>query len=272
MLQTVPQEEQLMPDPANHARPQSKKLRRRHHKTVFSRSVDWELQGGIALRADFNDLAEPDSPPATSSSRASNQAEPDSPPATPSTEPRSKVEMFMLLSPEELTQVRQDLTGDPVRARTPPRRAGTPPPRRGTRADAAGAGTQTSPAGRGATPWNACCARPADSGARREPAQRDSLARSPAQGRRASLQSAGAPMRMQGAGAPMPGLQQRMTQSCDWESSRGVRDREFGRDSARVASRDPNILRDASSVLQEMAEAMRDIYTVEAAAAKRRTK
>ena len=79
-------------------------------------------------------------------------------------------------------------------------------------------------------------------------------------------------MRMQGAGAPMPGLQQRMTQSCDWESSRGVRDREFGRDSARVASRDPNILRDASSLLQEMAEAMRDIYTVEAVAAKRPTK
>jgi hypothetical protein len=55
----------------------------------------------------------------------------------------------------------------------------------------------------------------------------------------------------------MPGLQ-RMTQSCDWESRHQVRARKFGRETA-ASRQEPNILRDASTVLQEIAETMREI-------------
>eukprot|EP01043_Picozoa_sp_COSAG02_P038224 COSAG02_NODE_2932_length_7712_cov_2.172468_4_plen_205_part_00 len=204
----------------------------------------------MATGAD-GDLAEGPAP--------SNRAERDSPPVTPSDKPNSKVEMFTLLSPEELTQVRQDLTS-PVRARTPPR-AGTPP-RSGARADAAGTGTRATPAGRGATPWKACCTRPTDSGARRESAQPVRLARSPALARKGSLQG----------GEKMPAGLHRMTQSCDLESTRHERDRQFGRKTAHAPPGQPNLLRDASSVLQEMAEAMREIYTMEETEGTRRTR
>ena len=241
-----------MPQAAKSASPKSTKLRRLHHKTVFSRSVDWELQGGVALCGGADLAAAP-----------SDQAQSNSPPMTPSKEPH-QVETFTLLSPEALKQVRQDLTG-PVRARTPPRQAGTPP-RGGARSDAAGAGTQASAPGRGGTPWAACCARPTQSGASLEPAKPVPLARSPARGRRASHDSsaggAAKPVplaRSAAAGAPMPGLQ-RMTQSCDWESRHQVRARKFGRETEYAASRqEPNILRDASTVLQEIAETMREI-------------
>lgn len=205
-------------------RPESKgaspRRRRRHHRTVYSRSVDWERQPRL----------EPHGSGVATGRGARGQARSTSPPITPAKEPH-QVETFTLLSTDDIAQVRQDLTSS-TWMRTPPRKASTPP-RAGRQCDAAASKPPPRAVGGRRKGWVACCAaRTAES--------------SPQP--RLGGPAAGTGMPRPGGGSPVTAT--RLTQSCDWESNEDVRARKFGR------AVSPS---DASTVLQEIAGTTREL-------------
>ena len=226
--------------------------RRRHHKTVFSRSVDWELQRGPSLSGEIDAAAEP---------RTQDPAQSISPPTTPANEPGA-VETFTLLSTDDFVKMHQGLLGPEQESTcTPPPRPSTPP-RTGAHTDPAGLRAQSRTPGKGGKAWQSCCAaRPKGPACRAKAPQEDALARP--RRRRASqdgaAERAASPRR---AHLPARPSLTRMTQSCDWESSEHVRARRFGRrasPSRSANAHEPNFLLDATQALQAIAETMREI-------------
>lgn len=227
--------------------PRRQKLssRRRHHSTVYSRSMDWELQGGIAgpLHGDTGGAV-------SAGNGTHGQAQAASPPGTPTGEPH-RAEEFVLLSYDIATQVQLEPTSTVARARTPPR--ATTPPRADPTPDLAGTGAKL----RSSNKSRGACgaARAPETTERREVGLPISA---PTPSRSLATKDAAV------VGAVAPNV--RRTQSHDWESMPAVRARTFGREcplssqsGMATIAQAPNLLQDASDMLREMGSSMRSV-------------
>ena len=273
-----------------------KRAARRHHKTVFSRSVDWELSAADLM------MPQPQG----------------SPPSTPLKDPAwttaggmTNAETFEQLSVSELTRVQQQVpraetsprAGTPPRSSTPPRSEGTTTTGKGPRRHRAS--------------WLACCARPVSEEAAPQQAPHHTPT---AAGSRSGGADTSPPSTLKAVSSPRPTTTtppsaavatrlpsaggsldlsdpealrrkvsrtvslSRMTQSYDWEHHEPSRARKLGRRStsaydvwrgdeaqdmelarkARASNRrvsfadEPNLLLDASQILQAIATEMRE--------------